>query len=37
VQAIAATVAARFETVDVLVKSAGGRIVKSFLKYTEED
>ena len=34
---MAATVAARFEAVDVLVNNAGSRIVKSFLEHTEED
>ena len=37
VEAMAATVAARFEAVDVLVNNAGSRIVKSFLEHTEED
>ena len=34
---MAATVAARFEAVDVLVNNAGSRIVKSFLEHTEKD
>ena len=37
VEAMAATVAARFEAVAVLVNNAGSRIVKSFLEHTEED